>query len=222
MSKLLAALLLLVSTASSALTLDPVMRCDGPIVVFDMSILEAKGNHQPVASDFVMRLRQFAARVCGPDTEVKAIQRPGALLSDIEPDIVLTLDREPPAVAIVHAPYADIEAGVPPPALLERYRRILGTCDRARATCIVVGQQPLEALSAQGTARQVALEQAADREFTRNYLPIHRHFRSELASRNLMKRLDIGDGRALSERGHLLLFNLLRSRLIALSAPMPR
>lgn len=217
MSRLLAALLLFVSTAGAAMTIDPVLRCDGAVVVLDTSVRELKGDPQPVVNDFVTRLRQFVGRICGPQTEVRELLRPGARLGELEPDILRMLDREAPAVAIVHGPYADIEAGAAPAGLLDVYRRILGACDQGRTTCVIAGQQPVNALPAQAAARQLDLEREAERALSGRYLPLHRHFRSELASRQLMTRLDHGDGRVLSERGHLLLFTLLQKRLIALS-----
>lgn len=217
MSRLLAAVLLLVSTAAGALTLDPVLRCDGPVVVFDTSVRETEADAPRVTNRFGTRLRQFVGRMCGPAAAVREYARPGVLLRDLEPEIVRALERDTPAVAIVHGPYADIEAAVPTAELLDVYRRILAACNRARATCVIGGQQPVNLLSTEASARQIALEQSADRAFSEHYLPLHRHFRSELASRRLMTRLDQGDGRVLSERGELLLFNLFQARLIGLS-----
>jgi hypothetical protein len=216
-SRLLAALLFCASTSLGAMTLDPVLRCDGPVVLFDMSVRQTEDPRTRVTHDLTTLLRQFVARVCGPETEVREVSRPGRLVSDVEPDIVRTLASAPPAIAIILGPYADIEAGVAPPDLLALYRRILDACDRTSATCIVAGQQPVEGLAAPALQAQIALEQAAARAFADRYLPIHRYFRSRLASRNLMKRLDLGDGKALTWEGHLLLFTVLQKRLISSS-----
>jgi hypothetical protein len=220
-SRLLAALLLLVSTAAGAFTLDPAMRCDGPVVVFDASIREIKGDHQPVVEDVVTRLRQYTRRLCGTSVEVREVRLPGALARDLVPAVLRSLEHEAPAVAIVFSPYADVEAGASAPELRDAYGRILAACDRARATCVLGGQQPVNALPPEATARQLEIEQAATREFPEHYLPTYRHFQSGLTSRNLMVRLDKGDGRVLSDRGHQLLFALLQKRLIAL-APLKR
>lgn len=209
-----AALAFVVPGVAAALTLPPQVPCDRPYVVFDGGARMASLPDQSRPSDYVARLRSFLRRACDRPPTLHVERSAGASLALTEPTIVATIERTPRVVAIVHSPYADLESGAGVAEVLARYDRILAACARSGAICLIGGQQPVNSMQGSVDARQVELEREALRAYGIAFVPLHRHFESTLASRRLLFALDSGDGRALEERGHVLLFSLYRARLV--------
>lgn len=218
MSRFAVALLwvFLAASAHSA-AIVPAVPCDRPILVFGDETVLARGVRVPEANGLVSRLRLFFRRVCDSEPRLEVFAHEHGRLTDDETTIRDRLGRKPGAVVLIHYPYADIGSGVPIEALLDAYRRVAEACRANDATCILGGQQPVDALSHEADARQLELERRASVLLGREFLPLYRHFRSEAPNRRLMIPLDSGDGRLLNDEGHEVLFELYRRRLIETS-----
>lgn len=219
MSRLAVALLVaLVAASAHAATIAPVVPCDRPLMVFGEATVLARGVRMPGSNDLVSRLRVFFRRACHREPLLEVSAHEHGRLVDDEAAIRDYLGRKTRALVLIHYPYTDVEAGASVDALLDAYRRISEACRLNNATCIVGGQQPVEALSRETEARQLELEGRASALLGSGFLPLYRYFQSETATRRLMVPLDSGDGRLVNDEGHGVLFELYRRRLIELTS----
>lgn len=197
---------------------DPSLPCDQPVQVFGAQTILGQGVR---GASILDRLRTFFARVCdGPVDFETFTKESGTLAGDFAP-IAEQIAARPNSIAFLHFPFSDIEAGTAVDQLLDLYRRLLSVCAESNATCIIGGQQPVNAFNQEMTGRQLELERRASEAFERNYLPIYRYMQSESGSHRLMIPLDSGDGRFVDDRGHELLFTLYRNRLLRFSNSAP-
>ena len=223
MSRHLAALILLLAPAAAvAAPVEPIVPCGGEVYVFGGSTMMGDGVRAAGSTDFPARMETFFERVCGGEvTFTKSAEESGRFVDDVAA-ISERLARSPRSVAFVHFPFTDLEAGTSVDRILQAYRTLLAACTASGSTCIVGGQQPVNALSAEVTDRQLELERRALAAFGANYLPLYRYFRSESGVRRLMIPLDSGDGRHTDDYGHDLLYKLYRRRLIELTSSKKR
>lgn len=215
MCRFLLALALSIGCAiASAKPVRPEVPCDAPIMLFGGDTVLARGVSARGSTDFATRLRVFFRRVCGSveEFDVSAESR-GRLLDEIDTVLQSILQNER-AIAILHYPASDIEAGATVDALLAAYRRVLDACEKSATLCVIGGQQPVNAFTDEQTARQLQLERRAAERFGQAYLPLYRHFQSERGSRRLMLPADSGDGRHIEDLGHEMLYAIYRRRLI--------
>lgn len=223
MSRRLAALILfLVPVAAFAAPVEPIVPCGGPVYVFGGSTTLGEGVRAPGSTDFPARLEAFFERVCGGEvTFTNLAEGSGRLVDDVTA-ISERLARSRRSVAFVHFPFTDLEAGTSVDTILQAYRTLMTACAASGSTCIVGGQQPVNALTAEVTDRQLDLERRASAAFGSNYLPLYRYFQSESGVRRLMLPLDSGDGRYIDDYGHEMLYKLYRQRLIELTSSRKR
>ena len=223
MSRHLAALVLsLVPVVATAAPVASVVPCGGQVYVFGGSTILGEGVRAPGSTDFPTRMETFFERTCAGEVAFTTSAAESRGLVDSVAAISARLARSPRSVAFVHFPIADLEAGTSVDRMLQAYRTILVACAASGSTCIVGGQQPVNALTAEVTERQLELERRASADFGANYLPLYHHFRSESGTRRLMVPLDSGDGRFINDYGHDLLYKLYRRRLIELTGSQKR
>jgi hypothetical protein len=99
--------------------------------------------------------------------------------------------------------------------MMRRYASLLRVCAEVSAVCVIGGQRPGDALSAETSARQEQLERSASAAFGERYLSTWAHFRSEVRGHRAMVGMIVGGDRPhLTELGHEVLFRLHRNRLI--------
>jgi len=222
-SRHLAALFLfLAPLVAMAAPAEPIVPCGGQVYVFGGSTILGEGVRAAGSTDFPTRMESFFERVCGVEVAfTKRAEESGRFVDNLA-SISGRLARSPRSIAFVHFPFTDLEAGTSVDRLLQAYRTLLAACAASGSTCIVGGQQPVNALTADATDRQLELERRASAAFGANYLPLYRHFRSESGARRLMIPLDSGDGRFINDYGHDLLYKLYRQRLIELTSSQKR
>lgn len=218
-SLLLLFVLAIAGASATAAPVRPDVPCDRPILLFGSDTVLGQGVRATGLED---RMRTFFSRVCGDDIAFETHAREDRRLIASTDEIIEALQRHPRAIAFVHFPFGDIEAGSPVSAVLNSYRRILATCRQTGAICVIGGQQPVNAFDDETSMRQRELEESAEAAFAFNYLPIYRYMRSEVSGRRLMLPLDSGDGRFVDDYGHILLFTLYRNRLLQLTGPSGR
>lgn len=218
MSRYLVAFLLGVAAGVAvAAPVKPVVPCESTVLVFGDATVLARGVRAPGSTDLVARMKTFFGRVCGGQSRFETIARGGGTLVDDVTLIVDRLARTPRSIALVHFPFADIESGSSVDDLIRVYGTILRVCEASGSLCIIGGQQPVESFSQKEVDRQSELEGRGSAAYGANYLPLYRYFQSESSVRRLMVRFDSGDGRHLDDRGHDLLFEIFRRRLLELA-----
>jgi len=205
-----------------AAPVEPIIPCGGQVYVFGGSTILGDGVRAPGSTDFPARMGTSFERVCGGEvTFTNSAGESGRLVDEVAA-IAERVARSPRSVAFVHFPFTDLEAGASVDTMLQAYRTLMTACAASGSTCIVGGQQPVNALTEEVTDRQLELERRASAAFGSNYLPLYRYFRSESSVRRLMVPLDSGDGRYIDDFGHDLLYKLYRQRLIELTSSRHR
>lgn len=218
-SRLVLALLLGLSVQAAALaTMDPQLPCDRQVYMFGGSQLVGDGLRDPDNNKLSTRVRTFFRRVCGKDVRFKAFgEEDGRLLEEVG-EIVAQLAVSPRSIAIIHYPLSDIEHGARVDQLLAAYAQILSACAQSQSLCVIGGQQPVNSFSDGEAHRQQELEHKAAERFDDNFVPLYRVLSSRVNAHRLMTPLDSGDGRLIGDRGHQIVFQLYRRRLLELTA----
>lgn len=183
-------------------------------MVFGDATVLGRGVTAPATNGLVARLRLFFARICHENPAFEVFARDNGRFVDDVAGMREKLGRKPGAAVFVHYPYADLASGVPVDTLLDAYRQLAETCRSSGATCIIGGQQPVDALPPGIDASQLDLERRASAALGSTFLPLYRYFQSEAAGRRLMVPFDSGDGRLINDEGHEVLFELFRRRLL--------
>lgn len=183
-------------------------------MVFGDATVLGRGVTAPATNGLVARLRLFFARICHENPAFEVFARDNGRFVDDVAGMREKLGRKPGAVVFVHYPYADLASGVPVDTLLDAYRQLAETCRSSGATCIIGGQQPVDALPPGIDASQLDLERRASAALGSTFLPLYRYFQSQAAGRRLMVPFDSGDGRLVNDEGHEVLFELFRRRLL--------
>lgn len=210
---------LVAATASRAGPLPVSLRCGGPLLLAGGSAMQPPERYPTISRPLSRQMQGFVAKACGRAVEVRHLVEPTARLTAAQPGLESLLKTLRPAMVLLDYPDADLRAGVGVEEMIERYRSIARTCDAVSAVCVIGGQRPVEAGTADLGARQVELERRAAAAFGMRYLSTHAHFRSERPGRSAMAGMTTeGPDPELTEPGHDLLFRLNRNRLLELTA----
>jgi len=201
----------------AAAPIEPILPCDRTVYIFGGSTILAEGVRVPGSNDFTTRMRSFFERVCDGSVRFNVIAAGKAGLLEEVGRITSRLIREPKSIALIHFPSADIEKGASVHQLIGAYRQLSDACTQSGSICIIGGQQPVNSFGQAETDRQLEVERRATAEFGRHFLALYRYFESETKGRRLMVPFDSGDGRFIDDRGHGLLYEVYRRRLLELT-----
>lgn len=213
MSRSILAAIVVAVVLDAYAVVEPSLPCERQMFLFGASTVLG----ERAETTFEDRLSTFVRRTCREPVRLETIAEDDSKLVDQLDRILATLVAYPRSIALIHFPFTDIAEGVSVDDMLAGYRRILGACAAGNSVCIIGGQQPVNSLDDEASARQVELERRAAQLFGPSFLPLYRHLESELDGTRLMAPVDSGNGRFLNDRGHELIYALFRNRLLEIS-----